>query len=74
MNDKSSFIKVPITKHLVITEQLKLYFNNSSRIPIEETNLKKGMMHIAGGCTEPVPLDLRRYLVLRCVIRRFVNT
>jgi hypothetical protein len=23
---------------------------------------------------EPVPLDLRRYLVRRCVIRRFVNT
>jgi uncharacterized membrane protein len=37
MNDKSSFFKVPvvITKQLVITTQLKLYFNNSSRIPTQ---------------------------------------
>jgi hypothetical protein len=35
MNEKSSFIQVPIviTKQLVLTKQLKLYFNNSSRIP-----------------------------------------
>jgi hypothetical protein len=35
MNDKLSFVKVPvmITKQLVITKQLKLYLNNSSRIP-----------------------------------------
>jgi hypothetical protein len=35
MNDKSSFVEVPlvITKQLAITKQLKLYFNNSSRIP-----------------------------------------
>jgi hypothetical protein len=38
MNDKSSFVKVPvvITKQLVNTKQLKLYFNNSSRIPTQE--------------------------------------
>jgi hypothetical protein len=32
MNDKSSFVKVPVvtTKQLVITKQLKVYFNNSS--------------------------------------------
>jgi hypothetical protein len=37
MNDKSSFVQVPvlITKQLVITKQLKLYFNNSSRIPTQ---------------------------------------
>jgi hypothetical protein len=28
----------------------------------------------AWDCPEPVPLDLRRYLVRRCLIRRFVNT
>jgi hypothetical protein len=35
MNDKSSFVKVPVViiKQLVITKQLELYFNNSSRIP-----------------------------------------
>jgi hypothetical protein len=35
MNDKSSFVKVPLVtnKQLVITKQLKLYFNNYSRIP-----------------------------------------
>jgi hypothetical protein len=32
MNDKSSFVKVPV----VITKPLKLYFNNSSRIPTQE--------------------------------------
>jgi hypothetical protein len=31
MQDKSSFVKVP----LVITKQLKLFFNNFSRIPTE---------------------------------------
>jgi hypothetical protein len=41
MNDKSSFFKVPlvITKQLVITMQIKLYFNNSSRIPTPESGL-----------------------------------
>jgi hypothetical protein len=36
MNGRSSFVKVPlvITKQLVMTKQLKLYFNSSSRIPI----------------------------------------
>jgi hypothetical protein len=29
MNDKSSFVKVPV----VIIKQLKLYFNNTSRMP-----------------------------------------
>jgi hypothetical protein len=33
MNAKSSFVKVP----LVITKQIKLYFNNSSRIPTLNT-------------------------------------
>jgi hypothetical protein len=41
MNNKSSFVKVPlvITKPFVITKQLKLYryFNNSSRIPTQGT-------------------------------------
>jgi hypothetical protein len=39
MNDKSWFVKVPvvITQQLVITKQLKLYFNNSSRIPTQYT-------------------------------------
>jgi hypothetical protein len=34
MNDKSSFVKIPlvITKQLIITKQLKLYFNQSTRI------------------------------------------
>jgi hypothetical protein len=34
MNDKSSFVKVPlvITNQLVITEQFKLYFNNSNSV------------------------------------------
>jgi hypothetical protein len=43
MNDKSSFIKVPlvITKQLVITNQLKLYFNNSSRIPTHVPSREK---------------------------------
>jgi hypothetical protein len=36
MNNKSSFVKDP----LVITKQLKLYFNNSSRMPTQETNVK----------------------------------
>jgi hypothetical protein len=31
MNDKPSFVEDP----LVITKQLKLYFNNSSRIPTQ---------------------------------------
>jgi hypothetical protein len=37
MNGKSSFVKDPllVTKQLVITKQLKLYFNNSSRIPTQ---------------------------------------
>jgi hypothetical protein len=37
MNDESSFVKVPLVmiKQLVITKQLKLYFNNSSRIPTQ---------------------------------------
>jgi hypothetical protein len=33
MNDKSSLV---ITKQLVISKQLKLYFNNASRIPTQE--------------------------------------
>jgi hypothetical protein len=35
IKDNSSFVKDPlvITKQLVITKKLKLYFNNSSRIP-----------------------------------------
>jgi hypothetical protein len=35
INGKSSFVNAPvvITKQLVITTQLELYFNNSSRIP-----------------------------------------
>jgi hypothetical protein len=33
MNCESSLVKVP----LVITKQLKLYFNNSSRIPTQDT-------------------------------------
>jgi hypothetical protein len=39
VNDKLPFVKVPfvIIKHLGITKQLKLYFNNSSRIPTQET-------------------------------------
>jgi hypothetical protein len=39
MNDKSSFVKVPvvITEQLVTTTKLKLYFNNSSRIPTQRT-------------------------------------
>jgi hypothetical protein len=38
MNDKSSVVNVPAvsTKKLVITDQLKLYFNNSSRIPTQD--------------------------------------
>jgi hypothetical protein len=37
MNDKSSYVKVLLvtTKQLVITKQLKLYFNNSARIPTQ---------------------------------------
>jgi hypothetical protein len=35
MNEKSSIVKVPvvITKQIVSTKQLQLYFNNSSGIP-----------------------------------------
>jgi hypothetical protein len=37
MNELSSFVKVSvvITKQLVITKPLTLYFNNSSRIPTQ---------------------------------------
>jgi hypothetical protein len=44
MNDKSSFVKVSllITKQLVITKQLKLCFNNSSRIPTQYSNAGSG--------------------------------
>jgi hypothetical protein len=37
VNDKSSFVKVPlmITKQLLITKQLKLYLIHSSRIPTQ---------------------------------------
>jgi hypothetical protein len=40
MNGKSSFVKVPvvITTQLVKTKQIKLYFNNSSRITTQEAN------------------------------------
>jgi hypothetical protein len=40
MNDKSSLDEVPVvvTKQLVITKQHKLYLNNSSRIPTQESN------------------------------------
>jgi hypothetical protein len=46
MNDKSSFVKDPLvmTEQLAITKQLKLYFNNSSRIPTPVYFLQGGFI------------------------------
>jgi hypothetical protein len=57
MNDKSSFVNVPlvITKQLV-TKQLKLYFNHSSRIPtlVWAIQLRAGILeHLWGPLTTP---------------------